>query len=75
MIVQKKLTVLRQLLLLFLCLVLTVPQVSLAAGSKNAPNAEIRVLLTRLNLTDEAWITLEGRYLACCADGAEVLLS
>ena len=74
MIVQKKLTVLRQLLLLFLCLVLTVPQVSLAAGSKNAPNAEIRVLLTRLNLTDEAWITLEGRYLACCADGAEVLL-
>ena len=32
------------------------------------------MLLTRLNLADEAWMTLEGRYLARCADGTEALL-
>ena len=63
----------RRILLLLLCLALTLPQAGLAAG-KNASGAEIRVLLTRLNLADEAWMTLEGRYLARCADGTEVLL-
>ena len=63
----------RRILLLLLCLALTLPQAGLAAGKKS-DGAEIRVLLTRLNLADEAWITLEGRYLARCADGTEVLL-
>jgi len=61
-------------ILLLLCLALLLPQVSFAAGSKKSSDNEIRVLLTRLNLTDEAWMTLEGRYLARCADGSEVLL-
>ena len=63
----------RRMLPLFLCLALALPQAGLAAGKK-AADSEIRVLLTRLNLTDEAWMTLEGRYLARCADGTEVLL-
>ena len=63
----------RRILLLLLCLALLLPQAGLAAG-KNASDAEIRVLLTRLNLADEAWMTLEGRYAARCADGTEVLL-
>ena len=63
----------RRILLLLLCLALTLPQAGLAAGKKS-DGAEIRVLLTRLNLADEAWMTLEGRYLARCADGTEVLL-
>jgi len=63
----------RRILLLLLCLALTLPQAGLAAGKKS-DGAEIRVLLTRLNLADEAWMTLEGRYAARCADGTEVLL-
>ena len=59
-------------LLLILCLLLMLPQASFAA--KDALPAQIRVLLQRLNLTDQAWMTLEGRYLARCADGTEVLL-
>ena len=66
-------SVLRQILLLLLCLML-LPQAVFAAGTKKASDAEIRVLLTRLNLRTEAWMTLEGRYLAHCADGSEVLL-
>ena len=63
----------RRILLLILCLALLLPQAGLAAGKKS-DGAEIRVLLTRLNLADEAWMTLQGRYLARCADGTEVLL-
>ena len=63
----------RRILLLLLCLALLLPQAGLAAGKKS-DGAEIRVLLTRLNLADEAWMTLEGRYAARCADGTEVLL-
>ncbi len=66
-------SVLLRILLLLLCAAM-LPQASLAAGARNASDSEIRVLLTRLNLTDEAWMTLEGRYLARCADGTEVLL-
>ena len=73
MTVQKTLPALRRILLLLLCLALLLPQASLAASRKTS-EADIRVLLTRLNLTDEAWMTLEGRYLARCADGTEVLL-
>ena len=65
--------ILLQIITLFLCAAL-LPQVSLAAGSKNPPESDIRVLLTRLNLADEAWMTLDGRYLARCADGTEVML-
>ena len=64
-------SVLRRIILLLLCAVL-LPQFSLAANSKEP--IMIRVLLTRLNLADEAWMTLEGRYLARCADGTEVML-
>ncbi|MBP5727376.1 MAG: SpoIID/LytB domain-containing protein, partial [Clostridia bacterium] len=59
---------------LLLCLALLLPQAALAAGSKKASDGEIRVLLTRLNLKTEAWMTLEGRYLARGANGTEVLL-
>ena len=65
--------ILLQIITLLLCAAL-LPQVSLAAGSKNPPESDIRVLLTRLNLADEAWMTLDGRYLARCADGTEVML-
>ena len=65
---------LRRILPLLLCLALLLPQLSLAAGTKKASRSEIRVLLTRLNLADQAWMTLEGRYLARCADGSEALL-
>ena len=51
-----------------------IPQVSLAAKTQNNTVSDVRVLLTRLNLADEAWMTLEGRYLARGADGMEVLL-
>ena len=74
MIIKPKRSVPRQVLLLLLCLALLVPQASFAAGSKKSSGNEIRVLLTRLNLKSEAWMTLEGRYLARCADGSEVLL-
>ena len=70
---KPKRAALRRILLLVLCLVL-LPHASLAAGSKKTPDNRIRVLLTRLNLTSEAWMTLEGRYLARTADGSEVLL-
>ena len=68
-----KLRALRRILPLLLCLAL-LPLPSLAAGSKTASGSEIRVLLTRLNLADEAWMTLEGRYLARTADGTEAML-
>ena len=64
----------RRILLLLLCIALALPLSALAAGSKKSSASEIRVLLTRLNLTDEAWMTLEGRYLARGANGTEVLL-
>ena len=70
---KPKPSALRRILLLLLCLALMLPRASLAAGSKASDN-EIRVLLTRLNLKDEAWMTLEGRYLARTANGSEVLL-
>ena len=65
---------LSRIFLLFLCAALLLPQISLAAKTKKTANSDIRVLLTRLNLTDEAWMTLEGRYLARCEDGTEVML-
>ena len=64
----------QRILLLLLCIALALPLSALAAGSKKSSDNEIRVLLTRLNLTDEAWMTLEGRYLARGANGTEVLL-
>ena len=69
-----KRTAVRRLLLLLLCAALLLPRFSLAAGSKKNADAEIRVLLTRLNLTNEAWMTLEGRYLARGETGTEALL-
>ena len=59
--------------LLLLCLTLTLPS-ALAAKNAAPSRADIRVSLRRLNLTDAAWMTLEGRYMARCADGAELLL-
>ena len=64
----------RRILLLLLCTMLALPLSALAAGSKKSSDNEIRVLLTRLDLADEAWMTLEGRYLAKGANGTEVLL-
>ena len=60
------------LLLLLLCAALLVPQVSLAA--KDSDPSRIRVLLQRLGLKDEAWMSLEGRYLARGDNGTEILL-
>ena len=60
------------LLLLLLCLSPALPQASLAASGTRP--SQIRVLLQRLNLGDEAWLTLDGRYLARGGDGSEVLL-
>ena len=74
MIFKQKHPVPLRILLLLLCLTLLAPQASLAAGSKKVSGGEIRVLLTRLNLKNEAWMTLEGRYLARGANGTEVLL-
>ena len=71
---QGKHPVLQRILLLFVCAVLLLPQASPAAASKSGAASEIRVLLTRLNLTDEVWMTLDGRYLARCESGSEVLL-
>jgi len=65
-------TVRTRLLPLLLVLLLLVPLVSSAAGS-TAPS-DIRVNLRRLYLTDQAWLTLEGRYLVRCASGTELLL-
>ena len=70
----RKSTMLRRILLLFLCAGLLLPSASLAAGSKKSPEKDVRVLLTRLNLAEEAWMTLEGRYLARGSDGTEILL-
>ena len=60
-----------RLLALLLCLLL-VP--GAACGAKSAAPAEIRVCLRRLNITDQVWMTLTGRYLARAAGGSEVLL-
>ena len=57
-----------------LCLALCVPHAFAAKKGSAASRSDIRVLLRRLNLTDSAWLTLEGRYLARCADGTELLL-
>ena len=62
---------LQTVFLLLLCLTLLLPS---ALAAKNPDRADIRVSLRRLNLTDAVWMTLEGRYLARCADGAELLL-
>ena len=61
----------RSLLLLLLCLALLIPQAAPAA--KSAPSG-VRVHLTRLNLADQVWMTLEGRYRARGENGTEVLL-
>ena len=61
-----------RLLPLLLAFLLLFPPVSSAAGS-SLPSA-IRVNLRRLTLTDQAWLTLEGRYLVRCASGTELLL-
>ena len=65
-----------RLALLLLCIALLLPQASLAATKKKTAESPsvIRVLLQRLNLKEEAWMTLEGRYVARGADGTEVLL-
>ena len=60
-----------RLLALLLCLLL-VP--GAACGAKSAAPAEIRVCLRRLNITDQVWMTLTGRYLARAAGGSELLL-
>ncbi len=65
--------VLRRILLPLLCAALLLPVFPRAARAAKTVS-EIRVLLTRPRLTDEAWMTLDGRYLARCADGREVLL-
>jgi len=62
---------LQTVFLLLLCLALVLPS---ALAAKTPDRAEIRVSLRRLNLTDAVWMTLEGRYLARCADGTELLL-
>ena len=62
----------RTLLALLLCLALLVPLAGSAAGTGSP--SDIRVQLRRLNLTDQVWLTLEGRYLARCGDGTEILL-
>ena len=64
---------LRTALLLLLCVALLSPA-AFAANKPSASASGIRVRLQRLNLTDAAWMTLEGRYLARCADGTELLL-
>ena len=68
-----RLRLLKAACLLLLCLALPVPSVR-AAGKTGASPGDIRVSLRRLGLTDSVWMTLEGRYLARCADGAELLL-
>ena len=70
----RKQSLLYRTALLLLCAVLLIPQASFAAKTKNSPVSDVRVLLTRLNLKDEAWMTLDGRYLARGSDGTEVLL-
>ena len=60
-----------RLLALLLCLLL-LP--GAASGAKSASPAEIRVCLRRLNITDQVWMTLEGRFLARADSGSEVLL-
>ena len=65
--------VLRRILPLILCAAFLLAQAPRPARATKAV-PDIRVLLTRPGLTDEAWLTLDGRYLARCADGTEVLL-
>ena len=64
---------LRAALLMMLCIALLVPAVS-AAKKTSATLSGIRVCLRRLHLTDAVWMALEGRYLARCGDGTELLL-
>ena len=73
---MRKHPALLKLVLLLLCLALLLPQASLAATKKKTAESPsvIRVLLQRLNLKEEAWMTLEGRYVARGVDGTEVLL-
>ena len=60
-----------RLLALVLCLLLLPFS---ALGAKGDSPSDIRVCLRRLNLTDQVWITLTGRYLARAAGGSELLL-
>ena len=62
----------KRLLAILLCLALLLP--AAASAAKTSDPSDIRVNLRRLNLTDQAWLTLEGRYLVRCADGTELLL-
>jgi len=62
---------LQTVLLLLLCLALIL---SSALAAKSPDRTDIRVSLRRLNLTEAVWMTLEGRYLARCAEGTELLL-
>ena len=64
---------LRAALLMMLCIALLVPAVSAAKKTSATPSG-IRVCLRRLHLTDAVWMALEGRYLARCGDGTELLL-
>ena len=70
--ISTKPSLLRRIIPLVLCLLLLLPQAS--SAPKNGSPSDIRVRLQRLNLTDQAWLTLEGRYLARCSGGTEVLL-
>lgn len=63
----------KTLLLLALCLAL-LPGAAGAAKKNASSGSEIRVLLRRLNLTSQVYMTLQGRYLARCANGTEILL-
>ena len=63
----------RAALILSLCLILCMSRAAAANKPADSP-ADIRVRLQRLNLTDRIWMTLEGRYLARCGDGTELLL-
>ena len=69
---RKNHALLLKILTALLCLALLPLSFGLAA--KESSPSQIRVRLQRLNLTDQAWLTLEGRYLARCANGTELLL-
>lgn len=61
-----------RLIPLLLCLMLLLP--AAVSAAKTTGTSDIRVNLRRLNLADQAWLTLEGRYLVRCEDGTELLL-
>ena len=50
-----------RLIPLLLCLMLLLP--AAVSAAKTTGTSDIRVNLRRLNLADQAWLTLEGRYL------------